>query len=268
MIPLSHSLVAFESKKGARFEGTGIVVAPHAVLTCAHVLSNGDASLFETTFGADNVYSAGEIRASLNGVWYSPARICFQQVPKKTNACVYTGDYCCVHFDRLPGAIPVSLCRSRRLTGNRFRAAGFTPELRGARQSSIKGVQIIQHRCDDETGTVQEVQVEGGFPEGYSGGPVFADIESAESSALVVGMLQRGGTRSTRSRFLAVDAFAEFLLEQLPGISFGIFNSDPTDPATPMPPASSPPGVVGQRVKMRDVSGSVFNINQVAKGRE
>jgi hypothetical protein len=260
MNPFMRSLVPFMLRGSRRrFLGTGIVVSPNTILTCAHVFASGHSSFFDKTFSKDDLYTAGEVSVVDGTRTYEPLRICCSQVPNQCGDAVFFGDFCCVHFEKLPDLIPARLCRSRSLKGHELHAAGFTSELLGPAARYIRGVEIVHGEHDAGTEAVQYVQVKGGVPEGFSGGAVFAGDEGL----VVVGMLQLGGRTSATSRFVAVDRLVEFLASQCPGIAFGA-----CDEYKNSGPPAPPPGGVHQNVQTGNISGgSRVVISQVAKGR-
>ncbi|HTA44631.1 MAG TPA: trypsin-like peptidase domain-containing protein [Bryobacteraceae bacterium] len=260
-----RSIVPF-FRRAARnqFLGTGIVVAPRTVLTCAHVFASSKDpdfldKTFDTTFGADDLFSAREVCIVDGSRTYEPLRICCRQVPDQPGEPVFFGDFCCVHFDQFPELIPARLGTTRSLAGRKLRAAGFTSELLGPAARLIPDMEIVQGEHNAYTNAIQYVQVSGGLPEGFSGGAVF----SGNKSPVVVGMLQTGRRTSATSRFIAVDALLEFLASQCPGI---ILRECGDDIAGERP--SGPhklPYRVHQTVQTGDIRGSRVVIKQVAK---
>jgi hypothetical protein len=251
-------------QKGERPQvlGSGIVVSPRVVLTCAHVLSSGHSDFFHRSFTEDDLFAPDEIYILDGSTTYEAVRISCREAPEQSNGRVFSGDFCCVHFHQLPDLTPARLCRSRSVQGMKFRAAGFTAELLRPVSRIIPGIELIHGEHDANTGAVQSVQVNGGLPHGFSGAPVFA----SEMPPVVLGMLQLGGTTSTTSRFIAVDALAKFLAAQCPGIDFGDFVGNPEKgPESAGPPSKR--GNVSQTVRTGDiinVGGGPFSISQNA----
>jgi hypothetical protein len=247
--------------RGARrqFLGTGIVVSPQVVLTCAHVLASGRSDFFDQSFTEDDLLSADEVCIIDGEKTHLPSQICCQRIPQPGDP-VFFGDFCCVRFPELPGLIPAHLCRSHGLAGHEFQALGFTSELLKPAARIVPGVRIIHGEHKADTGAVQHVQVNGGLPEGLSGAPVF----TVGQDAVVVGMLQLGGTSSATSRFVAVDALSEFLSSQCPGIEFGDFDETPETVPITVPPGRRSGDIINVAHIENPVSSKI-NISQVGK---
>jgi hypothetical protein len=196
------------------FLGSGLLIAPDVVLTCRHVVQQPDGAggYFDdyipvaTQVGASGADVSGQVRAADNARDLALLRLTSASarpvVPFLTD---------------LKGAAEVWL-RDQPWYGIGFPAEGRGEELRVYEvESVLLGLRPGSH-------TLADVQLKGGLPEGFSGGPVLVRLQDGVWACL--GVISLGGIRSATSRIIPADVVLEFLRTAV------------IAPATRTPPAS------------------------------
>jgi hypothetical protein len=169
-----------------RFLGTGLVVGPGRVLTCSHVVRpDPTAPLDQPDDPAEDLLAGG---APVEAVWADNvldlALLAVAAVPQVEE--------------------PLFLLRPPR--GSPLIAVGFQPDPRGVSLDRTRQFSIVQEQFSD--GQLVGLQIPGGIPHGFSGGPVVVEVGRQQ---LVVGLTQLGGAERASSRLLATHRIAGFL---------------------------------------------------------
>jgi hypothetical protein len=172
--------------------GTGIVLSPTVVLTCAHLFAD-----FQIE---DKRRSLPNVTVLCGQAAFSPSHI---QIS-------HNRDICCLRFDAIPNAVPVRLARASRLQGLEVSAVGYVADCHGPRRNLSHRLKVVHELQMAESGRLQGGQLDAGLPLNFSGGPVLA---RSKNTWLTVGMLQSGNGTAAKSHFIAVDLIAAFLSE-------------------------------------------------------
>jgi hypothetical protein len=230
--------------------GTAIVVSPKAVITSRHVIE-GSRNLDPEagfSFAARSILCGSALRESSRA--HASNR----------------WDLCCLHFDQPLDATPAVFARAAHLEGVKLVAVGFQPSWPGLREHTIPDLKVIQVELFE--GRLQTAQFGSGIPEGFSGAPILANVESTR---LVVGMLFLSGEGKATSRMLAEDPITDFLANEGIDLLMADLPDSPVNPG-----AATVRFRVGRDVRQsnlemrgddigadvgRDVSGSVIRLN-------
>jgi len=231
------AIVKQPESEPAELLGTGFVVSPNVLISCAHV--------FEDTEICDG-------RTQLPG---SIVVLCGDAELRPTHAEMSASlDLCCLHFDAIPGAVPLRLARSRQLKGIEVTAVGYVSDHTGPRRNVTHRLEVIHDLQSDRSGQLQHGQLGAGLHEGFSGGPVLA---RTKNGWVALGLLQLGSKYSATSNFIAVDPIAAFLNEQSVEVTTDEFEPEPE---RAQEKASAPPGKIEQSQSQNiTVGGSIEN---------
>jgi len=199
--------------------GTGFVVGPRQVLTCAHVVDRYHGLVVVTPDGVraevqsaayDWIFDAKSIGADYALLTTTSA---LSPAPL-----VWLSDITPAELARLSGQLHVQGYRAR--TGEHGIVSGL----------QLRGVQWL----DVPDSALRSAQLEGGIPAGLSGAPV---LVQELQSWLVVGMMCRGGEETDVSLFFGADVLLAFL------------RGHGLEPR--IRPAAVPPGLRDQRRRIR-----------------
>jgi hypothetical protein len=154
---------------------------------------------------------------------------------------------------------PAPLFRATQLKNRRLAGCGYTNEQNGLRQQSVPNVECIQ---DLLTGNyVQTVQLMGGIPHGFSGGPLQVCDGPYRYTA---GILQLGGQGITTSQAIATDAIASFLIEA--GWD-GIIQDLPPATDAPTRPGLNDSAATVFNTTIGSISGGITNITNSVRSK-
>ena len=195
LVGARHSVVCIlgdtDSGRARTFLGTGLVVSPTVVLTCAHVLQElielhpdqGEQLAWPFVLRGGKIYRAKGCKMS--------SRL----------------DLCLLHFSQLPHTKPALPIRVGSLKNCKLSALGFDAGNR-VRLTEVHDLSVIQEGISRKRN--QWAQIDGGLPAGFSGAPILAGVASGWK---VVGIAKAGGDAAT-SRMIGADAMAAFLNNQ------------------------------------------------------
>lgn len=189
---LENSVVAIcDIDPSNNLAGTGSILAPNLVLTCAHIYQRPEDSEPKLQNALNSVLC-------FHGAKYRPIRAALSAAP----------DLCCLEAQPIEGAVPLQLARTASLGKTPLTVAGFNKDQAGPRLHLIRDLQTRLGEESAEGGWLQFVQVTGGAPRYFSGSPVCA---RAGNGQLMIGTMYLGGESAGNSRLIATDRIAGFL---------------------------------------------------------
>lgn len=183
------------------FLGSGVLVNKDHVLTCEHVVS-----VDSPNSKPKSLYISAEEPVVVDSVIAAdPARdLALLRLSRSLNR------QSAFFIDNLGGEGTKSLLSGIRVCG--FQEVGGI-----AIQSRATIREVSLHVNDEKSDQLLEVQINGGVPEGYSGGLAMVKTDTGWSG---IGLTQLGGKRSATSRMLATAVLAEFCREN--NVSFEV----------------------------------------------
>jgi Trypsin-like peptidase domain len=187
------------------FRGTGIVVSPGLILTCAHILGG------QNDLMPPKTPLPGEFYACRNGVEVAGCELYLSSI------CDF--DLCCLRFKNLPDVEPVRLARASELGGTRLKALGYISD---SKRRVLKNLLVKHDEADDADSSLQAYVLDATLPKGVSGGPVLC---KAKNGWVAVGVAELGGERASISRVIAVDRIAEFLASKNLNVPIEVFEA-------------------------------------------
>lgn len=174
------------------FRGSGIIVDRNHIVTCNHVVNASDRYL---------VFDGGPY----------PSRVIARFERDDVALLEVEGP---LVSTALPLLVDIETEDWDKLSLTRWAVFGY-PQSDSGKELRCFNVKPILRDARAESGTVIRVQVDGGVPQGCSGGPVIA---SSGREQICLGILFLGGERAATSRLLTSERLTE-LLSQTMGIS-------------------------------------------------
>jgi hypothetical protein len=221
--------------------GTSFVIAANRVLTCAHLFDEHEILESGRVQLPTNVVALfGEVVLRPSRVFYSQAR-----------------DLCCLWFPEIPGAVPIPLMRSTRLHGSEITTVGFVPDQSAPRRHVVHDGKVIHELQSGSQEWLQSGQLQGGWPEGFSGGPVLAKTSTGWGA---VGMMQLGRAGAATSRFIGVDPIGSFLGEH--GLNVAIGELPPLDVNLARTQGPDRVPIQGNNNSIGSITGGTVSVNQ------
>ena len=209
---LENSIVAIcDLQSSNNLCGTGSILAPNLVLTCAHIYKREEDLEPKLQNALNSVLC-------FRGAKYRPIRAALSAVP----------DLCCLEVQPIEGAVPLQLARAASLGKTSLTVAGFNKDQAGPRLHLIRDLQTRMGEESAEGGWLQFVQVTGGAPRYFSGGPVCA---RAGNGQLMIGAMYLGGESAGNSRLIAADRIAGFLAAKGFAVEVTVFSPQSPEPA-------------------------------------
>ncbi len=216
---LENSVVAIcDPETLDNLAGTGSILAPNLVLTCAHIYRR------ETEIEPRRENALNSI-ICFHGAKYRPVRA-------ELSVAL---DLCCLEIQPIEGAVPLQLARAASLGKTPLTVVGFNKDYVGPRLHLIRDLQTRLGEESAERGWLQFVQVTGGAPLHFSGSPVCVRVGN---SYLMIGTMYLGGESAGSSRLIATDPIAGFLAAKGLAIEVTVFSPpepEPTRSAGDMP---------------------------------
>jgi hypothetical protein len=189
-----------------QFHGTGFLVSPRHVLTCAHVLREGKELNPETRFELPNLWPRVEIR------FEDSSTGAIETIQGETQAC--DADLALICLDRPVQRRPFLLVSGLTekyeellLSGTVIGFARFEGEILTDHLSK----NLSSFRRDSNTHLLRSIDISGGVYEGTSGGP-FALL--LEKEPICLGMARLGGQGRAVSQIVLSDTLLQFLVQE------------------------------------------------------